>query len=92
MIANEVAKNWILLNNEIMIKHDDEYSLHKDKEAVRAYFLEYVNKNTVFFYNLKEKIDYLVEHNYYINFYQWFTFEEMEEVFNYVYAKKFRFE
>jgi len=92
MIANDVAKNWILLNNEIMIKHDDEYSLHKDKEAVRAYFLEYVNKNTVFFYNLKEKIDYLVENDYYINFYQWFTFEEMQEVYNFVYAKKFRFE
>ncbi|MBE8713760.1 class 1b ribonucleoside-diphosphate reductase subunit alpha [Sphingobacterium hungaricum] len=92
MIANEVAKNWILLNNEIMIKHDDEYSLHKDKEAVRAYFLEYVNKNTVFFYNLKEKIDYLVENDYYIDFYQWFTFEQMEEVYNFVYSKKFRFE
>ncbi|MEI5983634.1 class 1b ribonucleoside-diphosphate reductase subunit alpha [Sphingobacterium sp. PU5-4] len=75
-----------------MIKHDDEYSLDKDKEAVRAYFLEYVNKNTVFFYNLKEKIDYLVENNYYINFYEWFTFEQMEEVFNFVYAKKFRFQ
>ena len=92
MIANEVAKNWILLNNEIMIKHDDEYSLHKDKEAVRAYFLEYVNKNTVFFYTLKEKIDYLVENDYYIDFYQWFTFEQMEEVYNYVFAKKFRFQ
>ncbi|MFD1771921.1 class 1b ribonucleoside-diphosphate reductase subunit alpha [Sphingobacterium suaedae] len=92
MIANEVAKNWILLNNEIMIKHDDEYSLHKDKEAVRAYFLEYVNKNTVFFYTLKEKIDYLIENNYYIDFYEWFTFEQIEEVFNFVYAKKFRFQ
>ena len=92
MIANEVAKNWILLNNEIMIKHDDEYSLHKDKEAVRTYFLEYVNKNTVFFYTLKEKIDYLIEQNYYINFYEWFTFEQMEEVYNFVYAKKFRFQ
>ncbi|WP_140937346.1 class 1b ribonucleoside-diphosphate reductase subunit alpha [Sphingobacterium lumbrici] len=92
MIANEVAKNWILLNNEIMIKHDDEFSLHKDKEAVRAYFLEYVNKNTVFFYNLKEKIDYLIENDYYIDFYQWFTFEQMEEVYNFVYAKKFRFQ
>src|SRR5690606_29014891 len=92
MIASDVAKSWILLNNEIMIKHDDEYTLHKDKEAVRAYFLEYVNKNTVFFYTLKEKVDYLIEHDYYINFYQWFTFEEMEEVYNYVYAKKFRFQ
>ncbi|GAA4142681.1 class 1b ribonucleoside-diphosphate reductase subunit alpha [Sphingobacterium kyonggiense] len=75
-----------------MIKHDDEYSLHKDKEAVRAYFLEYVNKNTVFFYTLKEKIDYLIENNYYIDFYQWFTFEQMEEVYNFVFSKKFRFQ
>ncbi|WP_270088512.1 class 1b ribonucleoside-diphosphate reductase subunit alpha [Sphingobacterium sp. SYP-B4668] len=75
-----------------MIKHEDEYSLHKDKEAVRAYFLEYVNKNTVFFYTLKEKIDYLIEQNYYIDFYEWFTFEQMEEVYNFVYSKKFRFQ
>ncbi len=91
MVTNDVAKSWILLNNEIMIKHDDEFSLHKDKEAVRAYFLEYVNKNTVFFYTLKEKIDYLIENNYYINFYEWFTFEDMEKVYNFIAAKKFRF-
>ena len=91
MVTNEVAKSWILLNNEIMIKNDEEFSLHKDKEAVRAYFLEYVNKNTVFFYTLKEKIDYLIEHNYYINFYEWFTFEEMERVYDYIASKKFRF-
>lgn len=91
MIKNEIAKNWILLNNEIMIKHDDEFSLHKDKEAVRSYFLEYVNKNTVFFYTLKEKVDYLIENSYYINFYEWYTFEEMEKVYNHVFAKKFRF-
>src|SRR5690554_181969 len=92
MITNEVAKNWILLNNEIMIKHDDEYSLHKDKEAVRSYFLNYVNKNTVFFYTLKEKIDYLVENDYYINFYEWYTYEEMEQVYDFVMGKKFRFQ
>jgi len=92
MIANEVAKNWILLNNEIMVKHDEDYSLHKDKEAVRAYFLEHVNKNTVFFYTLREKIDYLIENDYYIDFYQWFTFEEMERVYAFVHAKKFRFQ
>jgi hypothetical protein len=51
-----VTKKWILLNNEIMVKNDDEFSLHKDKEAVRSYFLDYVNKNTVFFYTLKEII------------------------------------
>ena len=92
MIAKDVAKSWILLNNEIMIKKDDEFSLEKDKEAVRAYFLEYVNKNTVFFYTLKEKIDYLIENDYYIDFYQWFTFEEIEKVYDHVMGKKFRFQ
>ena len=55
-----IAKKWIFLNNEIMIKKDDEFQLDKDKEAVKSYFLDYVNKNTVFFYTLKEKIDYLI--------------------------------
>lgn len=86
-----IAKKWILLNNEIMRKQDDEYSLHKDKEAVRSYFLDYVNKNTVFFYTLKEKIDYLIENDYYIDFYQWYTFDEMKQVYDMVYARKFRF-
>jgi len=87
-----VTKKWILLNNEIMVKNDDEFSLHKDKEAVRSYFLDFVNKNTVFFYTLKEKIDYLIEQEYYIDFYQWYTFEQMQEVYDSVYAKKFRFQ
>jgi len=87
-----VTKKWILLNNEIMVKKDDEFSLDKDKEAVRSYFLDYVNKNTVFFYTLKEKIDYLIEQDYYIDFYQWYSFEQMEEVYELVYDKKFRFQ
>ncbi|WP_028298492.1 class 1b ribonucleoside-diphosphate reductase subunit alpha [Olivibacter sitiensis] len=87
-----ITKQWILLNNEIMTKKDDEFSLHKDKEAVRSYFLDYVNKNTVFFYTLKEKIDYLIEHKYYVNFYEQYTFDEMKEVYDFVYAKKFRFQ
>lgn len=86
-----IEKKWILLNNEIMIKENDEYRLEKDKEAVRSYFLDYVNKNTVFFYNLKEKINYLIDNNYYINFYEWYTFEDMEEVYDMLYAHKFRF-
>jgi ribonucleoside-diphosphate reductase alpha chain len=87
-----ITKKWILLNNEIMIKKDDEFNLEKDKEAVRSYFLDYVNKNTVFFYTLKEKIDYLIENNYYINFYEQYSFEELQRVYDFVYSKKFRFQ
>ena len=86
-----IAKKWIFLNNEIMIKKDDEFQLEKDKEAVKSYFLDYVNKNTVFFYTLKEKIDYLIENDYYIDFYKMYTFEEIQKVFTMVYDNKFRF-
>lgn len=88
---SNIAKKWILLNNEIMTKDEDDFRLYKDKEAVRSYFLDYVNKNTVFFYTLKEKIDYLIENKYYINFYEHYSFEQMKEVYDFVYAKKFRF-
>ncbi len=86
-----ITKKWILLNNEIMIKKDDEFQLDKDKKAVKSYFLDYVNKNTVFFYTLKEKIDYLIENDYYINLYEMYTFEEIQKIFTMVYNKKFRF-
>lgn len=84
-------KKWIRLNNEVMIKKNDDYQLDKDKEAVRSYFLDYVNKNTVFFYTLKEKIDYLVENNYYENLYEQYTFEEIMRVYALIYERKFRF-
>lgn len=84
-------KKWILLNNEVMIKKDDDFQLEKDKEAVRSYFLDYVNKNTVFFYTLKEKIDYLIENNYYENLYEQYSFEDIMRVYALIYERKFRF-
>lgn len=84
-------KKWILLNNEVMIKKDEDFQLEKDKEAVRSYFLDYVNKNTVFFYTLKEKIDYLIENNYYENLYEQYSFEEIMRVYALIYERKFRF-
>lgn len=84
-------KKWILLNNEVMIKKDDDFQLDKDKDAVRSYFLDYVNKNTVFFYTLKEKIDYLIENNYYENLYEQYSFEDIMRVYALIYERKFRF-
>ncbi len=65
--------------------------MDKDKEAVRSYFLDYVNKNTVFFYTLKEKIDYLIENNYYENLYEQYSFEDIMRVYALIYERKFRF-
>ena len=44
---------------------DGKIQFDKDREAAREYFLQHVNQNTVFFHSLKERLDYLVEKEYY---------------------------
>lgn len=90
MVDNR-AKKWIYLNNEIMVKQGEDFQLEKDKEAVYSYFVDYVNKNTVFFHNLEEKMRYLIKNDYYIDFYQMYSHDEIKELFKMVYDKKFRF-
>ena len=90
MVDNR-AKKWIYLNNEIMVKKGEDFQLEKDKDAVYSYFVDYVNKNTVFFHNLEEKMRYLIKNDYYIDFYKMYPHSEIKEVFKLVYDKKFRF-
>jgi len=64
----------------------------KDKAAAKSYFLDHVNQNTVFFHSLEEKLDYLVENDYYdqdvVSQYQ---FETIKDLFKHAYSYKFRF-
>lgn len=84
--------SYIELNNEIMIQKDGRFQFEKDIEAVRAYFIDYVNQNTVFFHDLGEKLDYLRENDYYeTEFLDAYTFEEIKAVYQAAYAHKFRF-
>lgn len=85
-------KRHIELNNEIMIQKDGRFQFEKDEEAVRAYFIDYVNQNTVFFHDLKEKLDYLRDNDYYeTEFLDAYTFDEIKAVYKTAYAAKFRF-
>ena len=64
----------------------------KDKEAARAYFLDHVNLNTVFFHSLEEKLHYLVENEYYEKeILDQYSFEFTKELFKQAYGHKFRF-
>jgi ribonucleoside-diphosphate reductase alpha chain len=64
----------------------------KDKAAARAYFLDHVNQNTVFFHSLEEKLEYLVENDYYdAEVLDLYSFEFIKELFKHTYAYKFRF-
>lgn len=53
------------LNAQVYNTRTGEINLAVDQEAARAYFLEEVNPKTVWFTTLEEKLDYLVEHEYY---------------------------
>jgi ribonucleoside-diphosphate reductase alpha chain len=65
----------------------------KDREAAREYFLQHVNQNTVFFHSLKERLDYLVEKNYYEQaVLDQYSFDFITRLNDLAYSKKFRFQ
>lgn len=87
-------KNYIILNNKVNMKDKEGnyINLGLDQQAVKEYFLNNINQNTVFFHSLEEKLDYLVENGYYDKkVLDKYTMEEIKEVFKLAYSKKFRF-
>ncbi|WP_369308435.1 class 1b ribonucleoside-diphosphate reductase subunit alpha [Providencia rettgeri] len=65
----------------------------KDKEAAHHYFRQHVNQNTVFFHDLKEKLDFLIQENYYeSNVLQQYRYAFIKALFQQAYAHKFRFQ
>ncbi|AOZ71896.1 ribonucleotide-diphosphate reductase subunit alpha [Boudabousia tangfeifanii] len=72
---------------------DGKIQFDADKKAARQYFLQHVNQNTVFFHNLKEKLDYLVENKYYEpEVLEKYDFDFVKSLFKRAYGQKFRFQ
>ena len=70
-----------------------EIQFDKDREAAREFFLQHVNQNTVFFHSLRERLDYLVEKQYYEPaVLEKYSFDFITELNNFAYSKKFRFD
>ena len=63
--------------NALLNLYDEDCKIQFDKyrESANQYFLQHVNQNTVYFHDLEEKIEYLVENKYYepevIEAYDW---------------------
>ena len=53
--------------NAMLNLYDAEGRIQFDKDVTAAhhYFRQHVNQNTVFFHNLREKLDFLINENYY---------------------------
>ena len=57
---------WIELNNEVIVRDEyGKYQLGKDKEALQAYLDESISKRMKKFSSVEERINYLIENDYY---------------------------
>ncbi len=72
---------------------DGKIQFDADKRAAREYFLQHVNQNTVFFHSLKERLDYLVEKEYYEGaVLEKYSFDFIQRLNDRAYGARFRFE
>lgn len=84
--------SYFRLNNEINIPVNGQIPLHKDQEALEAFFVENVTPNLVTFDSLKERFDYLIEHDYIEkDFVGKYDFSFIEELNEWLYAQSFKF-
>jgi ribonucleoside-diphosphate reductase alpha chain len=71
---------------------DNKIQFDKDKQAAKAYFLDHVNLNTVFFHSIEEKLHYLIENEYYDEaVLKQYSNEFIKDLFKHTYSYKFRF-
>jgi len=86
-------KDYHVLNAMLNIYDcDGHIQFGKDREAARQYFLQHVIPNTATFPGLREKIDWLIDNDYYevetVRQYDWGF---VEELFGWAHAYGFRF-
>lgn len=87
-------KDYLKLNNEVLntYKTLGIIDREKDKEATRNFFFEEINRKTMFFHTLDEKINYLKREGYYeTEFLDKYSFAFIKKIFNQAYSYKFRF-
>ncbi len=72
---------------------DHKIQFDKDHEATRQYFIEHVNKNKFAFNSLEERLDYLIQNDYYESaLLAQYSPEFLKEIHDYAYSFNFRFE
>lgn len=84
--------SYFRLNNEINIPVNGQIPLHKDHEALLAFFEENVRPNLKTFPTVAEKITYLLEHDYIeSDFIKKYSIDFITELSDWLYAQNFQF-
>lgn len=84
-------KSYIKLNNEVMQKVDGFYQLEKDKLAVSEFQNE-VNKRLMKFPDGVQRIEWLIENDYYVDFFEMYSKDSVAHIIDKVYTYKFEFQ
>jgi ribonucleoside-diphosphate reductase alpha chain len=75
-----------------LFDEDHKIQFDKDKEAARQFFLQDINKNTVYFNSLEEKVEHLVENKYWEeDFIRKYSMHFIKDLFKELYGYKHRF-
>lgn len=85
---------YLSLNNEVLSEYEAKGTINREKdlEATRNFFFENINRNTMFFHDLEEKLSYLVREGYYESeFLEMYDFTFVKSLFKYAYDQNFRF-
>lgn len=93
VVSHDAEPDYHALNAMLnLYGPNGEVQFDKDIMAVRQYFLQHVNQNTVFFHNLDEKLGYLVKEGYYEKeLLDQYSKTFIHALFDQAYAAKFRF-
>lgn len=87
-------KDYLKLNNEVLntYKLTGKIDREKDREATRDFFFDEINRKTMFFHTLEEKMNYLTRERYYeTEFLEKYSFAFIKKIFKIAYDYKFRF-
>lgn len=83
--------NYIELNNKIMQKDDNGFfSLQYDRQAIKEFSKE-VDRKMKKFDSVKDRFNWLIDNNYYIDFFKDYTLEDIERLTDMVYSYNFEF-
>jgi len=85
--------DYSALNAQLnLVGADGKIQFESDVEAARQFFLQHVNMNTVWFTDLEEKLNYLVDNHYYEKeVLDQYTPEFVKAIYKRAYAFNFRF-
>ncbi|WP_125772466.1 class 1b ribonucleoside-diphosphate reductase subunit alpha [Companilactobacillus furfuricola] len=84
--------SYFKLNNEINIPVDNTIPLNKDQEAIKAFFSENVEPNTIKFDSFRDHIDYLLDGDFIEHeVIDEYPFDFIEDLYNFLLDQHFQF-